>query len=255
MSTAVTGTVNPTDGSAAAQSASDWTGARDQTDASLGVINAFTETEFAANVAFNSSRGSSLWTCRRYQGAFDTSQISASFSVTSAKITLLGHSIPSGYTLGDVIVIKSNKPDLSTGVATTDFDDLPGFSSGNTMDGNVTNYSAAFPSGSQSTDTSTFYDIPLNTTAIADIRSDDVFKFAIVNYNYDYLNADPQSGGVQEALGLFLGDNSDTNKRPALVVEYGYGNKVLGVEAANIARISAVDKKRVKKVFGRERSS
>ena len=255
MSTAVTGTVNPTDGANATNSTSDWTSARDATAASLGAFPDSIETQFGPLAAFSSGRGSSTWGVRRYQGAFDTSQISASFSVTSAKITLLGHSVPAGHTLGDVIVIKSNKPDLSTLLAAADFDDLPGFSSGNTMNGNVTNYSAVFPSGSQSTDTSTFYDIPLNTTAIADIRSDDVFKFAIVNYNYDYLNADPQSGGVQEALGLFLGDNTDTSRRPALVVEYGYGNKVLGVASQNIARITAVDKKRVKKVFGRERPS
>jgi len=254
MSTAVTGSVNPTDGTTAATSTSDWTSARDQTDASLGAFNDQTETQFGALAGFSSGRGAGTWAIRRYQGAFDTSQISASFSVTSARITLLGHSLATGYALGDVIVIKSNKPDLSTGLATTDIDDLPGFSSGNTMDGNVTNYSAVFPSGSQTTNTATSYDIPLNTTAIADIRSGDVFKFAIVNYNYDYLNADPQPGGVQESLGLFLGDNTE-GRELRLVVEYGYGNKVLGVAAQNIARITVVDKKRIKKVFGRERSS
>ena len=98
---------------------------------------------------------------------------------------------------GDIILVKSN---WKTPLAAASIDALPGFSAGNTMAGNVTDYS-----NSTSLTANTFNSITLNSTALSDMASLSSFKFALVEYGSDYLNVDPGSGG-DSRIGVAYND-------------------------------------------------
>ena len=118
--------------------------------------------------------------------AFDTSGITVAPS--SATLKLHGHN--SAYT--SIIVIKvyaSATGDSSTNFVNSDFQKIVGFSSGNSMAGNVTDYSSALGMGSW--DHHDHNEITLNATALHDMKNLDEFKIVIVSYTYDYLNSAP----------------------------------------------------------------
>ena len=85
-------------------------------------------------------------------------------------------------------------------LASGDFDNIDGFSAGNTMAGNVTDYIDSPILIAANTTT----DIALNAAAISAMNSNDKFLIAIVGNTYDYLNVTPSAGdnnigGIQYA--------------------------------------------------------
>ena len=239
-----------TDGWVKKSSTTNWAGSRDATDGD-GRGNSLIGSTNAVYVDKGTNRdGDDEWHVYRSYLAFDTSMVSASFNLYDAKLALSNDS--GSHPNGDVIVVKSNKPDLSTDIAHADFDDLPGFSAGNTMDGNVTDYSSVFPSGSYPTGDNVSFTIDLNASAFADIKSGDVLKLAVVNYNYDYKNVDPNT--VAEANGMSYTDNTSTGRRPVLQLKWGFGHSVMGIDHRFMAKIAGVEDDRVKKVFSKDSS-
>lgn len=239
-----------TDGYLRSQSTTNFATARDATDATGADAPGLFSTQ-AVFVNKGSNRaGDDEWQIYRSYMAFDTSQVSASFNVYVAtlKLTNLSGSVANG----DIIIVKSNKPDLSTDIATADWDDIPGISAGNTMDGNVTDYSSVIASGSYPTTTGGTVSISLNAAAVADIKSGDVLKLAIINYNYDYKNID--FGTTSEANGMYFTDHTTPSYRPLLTLRWGFGHKVLGVSHGNIAKIAGIQDEKVKKVFSKDSS-
>ena len=248
-------TSNPTpagtDGYIKSTSTTNFAGARDATDGS-GTGHLLIGSFLAVYVDKAATRaGDDDWQIYRSYMAFDTSMVSASFNLYSAKLQI-SNDAGSSDGPGDIIIVKSNKPDLSTNIANADFDDLPGFSAGNTMDGNVTDYSSVFPSGSYPTTENETVQIDLNAAALADIKSGDVLKLAIVNYNYDYKNIDFDTNS--EANGMHYSDNTVAGRRPTLVLSWGFGHKVMGIDHRFMAKIVGVDDERVKKVFSKDSS-
>ena len=153
--------------------------------------------------------------------AFDTSTITAAPSAAILKIR--------GYTLGsaDVIAVKATAPDLTTGIATTDFSAIDGFSPGNTMVGNATAYSSEVTPwyvntavyGGTVGPNDGFNFITLNAAALADMVSLDIFKVALVNYDYDYLNVTPSAGVVGHPdydgiCGMNFSNNPTAGEKP-----------------------------------------
>ena len=239
---------NVTDGYCISQVTTNWAGARDAS-AGTGVTNNSQAVGIAIAVAKGTNRsGADQWTIQRTFLAFDTSQISSSFSVFSAQLQLNNNS--GSYPNADVILVKSNKPDLSTGLAAADFDDLPGFSTGNTMDGNVTDYSSVFASGSWPTNDQSGLNIDLNAAAITDIKSGDVLSIAIINYNYDYKNIEP-SAGHSEGSGIYFAETSVGGNKPNLTIKYGFNHRVLGVDHRFMAKLVGVADEKIKKVFSK----
>ena len=209
-------------------------------DASAGTSANTTSTSFTAQ-SYNVSlgRGGGLvYRVDRIFIYFDTSGItstpaSATFSIqrtTSAPV-------------GEFRIIKSTAfgGDGQTSLATGDFDALVGFSSGNTMDGNVTEYASSVDSSAWGT--SNDYndtDIALNSTALSDMTSNDFLILSIVNEDFDYKNIDG-GAGTHGRLAHYQAAFTGTSRDPKLdYVVGGYGNDVIGVASADIGEINGV---------------
>ena len=220
-----------------------WADARDSTGSDLGRgntgLNVTSLAGSGVHVIHTTSRGGYYQVIRSFF-AFDTSGISSAPASATLKLygTIAG--------TGDVIAVKATKPDLSTGVLPADFDAITGFSTGASMSGNVTDYSAEISSWS----TSGYNDITLNAAALSDMASLSVFAVAIVNYTYDYLNVAPSS--TSETNGFYFADNTSTSKDPYIdyTVATGYGNNVIGVASANIGEVIGVATANIEKVTG-----
>ncbi len=121
--------------------------------------------------------------------AFDISDVSV--APTSATINFHGHNTDAA----NIIVVKATAPDLTTYIATADFDAIDGFVAGSSMSGNATDYSAAFSASSWNK--SGWNAITLNAAALSDMAALDIFKIAVVEYDHDYLNVAPGDHAVR----------------------------------------------------------
>ena len=154
-----------------------WTAARDATAADSGVTG-------TSAVRNKKSSGGKFDNHRTFL-AFDTSGIDVAPS--SAKITIRTLSSFSS----DFYIVKVQAGatgDSGTEFANSDYNLLQGFSSGNTMDGNVVTYSSEVDPSAN-----TITEITLNATALSDIASLDEFKIAVVG-SRDYTNTEPGTG-------------------------------------------------------------
>lgn len=238
-----------TDGVIASYGSTNWATERDATTGN-NVFEDAEDVNLAIAGEFQAGRGGGTWNVRRSFFAFDTSTISSSFSVSDVELTVTGEDA-TGYVSGSIMVVKAVKPDLLTDITTSNMAAITGYSAGNSMAGNVTDYVDSFyPSGSWSD--SGANTITLNATARADVKSLDVFKLALVNYRYDYLNVDPNDGNPSEANGLKFAETSYEPHRPSIRVTYteGYGNKVCGVGAQKVGKIAGIASANVDKVLG-----
>ena len=187
--------------------------------------------------------GSTVYAIYRSFLQFDTSGITGTVASATLKIY--------GYVNGnaDVIVVKSNA--FGSGyegatLAKADFNSIPGFTLDQDMNGNVTDYSSEITTWS----TSGYNDITLNSTALTDMQNDDAFKIALINHDHDYKNVDPGIA-VSNLGGMYFTAYSGTSTDP--VIEYtlsGYGNNVIGVASADIAKVNGVATGDIEKIIG-----
>ena len=199
-------------------------------DASSGTVSSATSTRssIAIRLVGQASRGG-FYDVGRSFFAFDTSGITA--TVASATISFFGFS----NNASNIIGVKATKPDLSTNLATADFQAITGFSAGSSMNGNVTDYTAEY-SGTWST--SGYNSITLNAAALGDLQNDSVFAICLVDYDYDYLNVDPGTS-VTRNNGLYYANSSGTTADPKIDYTLATAGaaevaKVDGVAEANI---------------------
>ena len=129
-------------------------------------------------------------------------------------------------------MVKASKPDTSTDLVLADFDAIPGFTDDASMSGNVTEYSSEIVEGTIGT---TRTDVTLNSTAISDVQSLDTFAIAIIEHTHDYSNVTPTDGSAF----VFFEVTSD-----------GYTHNVMGVAAANIAKVDGVATANIGKING-----
>ena len=189
-------------------------------------------------------RGSTFIMSREFF-AFDCSGISS--TVSSATLRIYGFSTNSGVP----IVVKASAPNSNgtTALSTSDFDAIPGFSAGNSMNGNVTDYSAALTGWNLNA----YNDFTLNSTALSDLQSNSIIQIAIVNYTYDYLNSNPGLVDPNLVNGMYFQDFLGTSTDP--IIDYtlataGYGDNVNLVAAANIASVNGVATANIDKING-----
>lgn len=221
-------------------SGASWSTARDG-GTGTNASSTLTSTNNAAGVQGATSRGGYYVVVRSFF-SFDVSGITS--TVASATLNLRGFSTNSG----DVIVVKANRPNGSN-LITADFDALPGFSAGNTMSGNVTDYSSEVTSWS----TSGYNSITLNSTALSDLTSLNSFIVALVEFDHDYSNVAPAQDGTHYRVGLYYSDNSGTSFDPYIdytLAPTGYANNVNGVSSANIGSVIGVATANIDKING-----
>ena len=174
---------------------------------------------------------------------FDTSGISVAPSAASFKVYTKTRNS------GDCRIVKcTHYSDAS--VTTADYDAITGFSAGNSMAGNVTDYSSNVSSWASDGNVNT---MTLNSTALSDMASLSLFQILVVNTTYDYLNVAP-SGTVYHACGMYYSNNSGTSLDP--YIEYtagasGYAHDVNGVATGNIGKIKALASTSIEKVIGK----
>ena len=212
-----------------------------------GVASTFSAARDATNgsfvtVAADSAFGVSTTTVRTALGhqvgrmflAFDTSGIPNNIITARLGIHGIGNNNPGCQT----IVVKADKPSLTTPIATTDYRAaIVGFATGSSMAGNVTDYSSVYTPWL----TTGYNVITLNAAARADIGNPDstVFQVAVLNYGNDYLNVAPGTTG--ERRNSFTIENPPGNKlKPFLEITYGLGSNVDDVSYLIIDDINGV---------------
>lgn len=221
---------------------STWAGARDATSGATPDTNdSFTSP--GAGVLYGAAKGGgSTFTVIRAFFFFDFSGESGTVA-SGATLSIRGYTT-SGMAANSARIVKSTAfgGDGGTALAATDFDAITGFSSGNNMSGNVTDYSSTTIGA---WDASGFNDFTLNATAINDINTNGYLIVCLVEKGFDYDNDDPSSGGLwaNRIMGITWRDRG-TATAPHIdytVTSAGYGNYVNGVDPpADIKFVNAV---------------
>ena len=189
-----------------------------------------------------SGRGATTFSVGRLFHAFDTSGITS--GVTSVTLQIERVSTTSDC---DLIVVKASKPDTSTDLVLADFDAIPGFTDDASMSGNVTEYSSEIVAGTIGT---TRTDVTLNSTAISDVQSLDTFAIAIIEHTHDYSNVTPTDASSFVFLEGVTGVPASEQPRLVVVTSDGYTHNVMGVAAANIAKVDGVATANIGKING-----
>ena len=210
---------------------SSWSAARDATTGTLGGASD-TSDSFAVSAILFSGRGANQYRVHRSFFHFDTSGITGTLSAGTLKLNFFND-------IGDgnVIIIKS---DAFTGgsdaLVADDFNNL--------------DFSTAY-SGEVDTTTSGLIDITLNATALADIKNNNDFKFAVINYDYDYNDTAPTST-TGHYVGLRFVNYSGTSSDPQIdyTLQTGYSHDIMGLAAANIGKVNTVATANVGKISG-----
>lgn len=214
--------------------AAGWSNVRGASSASQVSYNPSSFSYGAAAFSF-SGRGSTQYRVHRSFFHFDTSGITDTLSAVTLKVYFysdLGN--------GNIIVVKSDAFTSSTHSTGWDFDDFNNLDFSTPYSGEVDTTSAGLTS------------ITLNSTAAADMKNNDDFKFAIINYDYDYSNTAPTS--TNNLVGIryknYSGTSSDPQIDYTVVVSTGYPNKVNFVNSADIAKVNFVASADIEKING-----
>ena len=253
MSSVISNTTDGHQSSGVVSHASGWNAAHDHVGFSAPTTNQASTTVFGPRAESASFRGGIYFITRAF---FD--------------FNLSGVSIPAGQTITeaffkiktatngghDNIVVKSaHDPSTTsdswfstwlTGQGIT----LSGWSSSD-----VTAYSSNYTAASGGS----FSTVTLNSTALTDLNSaagtSTPFKIAVINYDFDYLDVDPQPSSGLQRTGCFFADSSNSARRPSITLTIGtastgYGSNVIGVASSDIAKVNGVATGDIGKVIG-----
>ena len=219
-----------------------WADARDSNGTDLGRGNvagpSAVNYSWSASAAHSTSRGG-YYTVVRSFFVFDTSSITD--KLAKAVLNIHGYVNNSG----DVIFVKAFRPGVGSPLTAGQFGAITGYSAGNSMAGNVTDYSAEISSWS----TSGYNSISLTRDALADISDNSTFLVAMVNYTYDYLNVTPSS--AQEDNGAYYADEAGTSKDPYIDYTEGFANDIMGSDRDKNASVIGLEAKKINKFAGK----
>ena len=205
---------------------------------------------FAVGTIFSAPR--SAYFIRRAFFEFDTSGISVAPSSATFQIF-----VPStSYDNSSLIVVKSghDPSDATEDWFSTWLTGLGGTLSGwSNSDSQVQPYTNNVTMAG-SAGTTTF---PFNSQGVTDVNSlagtSTAFKIVLMNYDFDYLDVDPQPSGGSQITGLNFADHGTVAKRPFLEITVGtagYGHKVINVPASDISKVIGVATADIDKVIG-----
>ena len=134
----------------------------------------------------------------RYFLAFNSASINSKVQEGTLNIELVATSFTGDVSNMRLIAVKSDEPSGGT-LVKEDFNNIVGFSTGASMQGNVTIYSDIVNITSTGTQTLNF---KLTQDALDDIVSLDAFNIAIVEYDHDFLNVSPTDVGNRQARAI-----------------------------------------------------
>lgn len=229
---------------------STWAGARDATSGDTPDTND-NFTSPGAGVLYGATKGGgSSYTVIRAFFFFDFSSVSGTVA-SGATLSIRGYT-STNMAANSARIVKSTAfgGDGGTALAATDFDAIEGFSSGNDMSGNVTDYSSTTIG---TWNTSGFNDFTLNATAINDINTNGYLIVCLVEKGFDYDNDDPASSGLwgDRKIGITWRDRG-TATAPhidyTLATSAWGGIAVNDVANANIKLINMISKSQITKV-------
>jgi len=240
---------NTTDGYQATGLTSGWDNSHDKTSGHQSLQITTTNTRFfGARTEFSAPR-SAYYIVRTFFD-FDVSSISA--NVTAATFSVMTD-VNGG---NDNIVLKSGHDPSDTGTTwfTTWLTGLGGTISGwGTSSTGVT----AFSSNTTTAANLNFTDYTLNAAALSHLNSirgtSNLFKIAVLNYDFDYLDVDPGPSSGNQKTGFYYANHGTSANRPHLnytTGAAGYGNTVMGVASGNIAAVNGVTTANIEKVMG-----
>ena len=251
MSTTVTS--NTTDGhhfSGALASSLGWDNTHDATGQGNPTTNATNASFFGPRAQFASFRGGIYFINRCF---FDFNLIGVSTGVTAVNFKTVtdtngGH---------DAIVLKSghDPSNTSTKWFSTWLTGLGGTLSGwSNSDSQVVPYTNNVTMAGHA-GTTTF---PFNSLGVTDVNSlagtSTAFKIVLMNYDFDYLDVDPQPTGGSQITGINFANHGTAAKRPFLEITIGtasgYGHKVINVPASDISKVIGVATADIDKVIG-----
>lgn len=94
-----------------------------------------------------------------------------------------------------------------------------------------------------------YFDLPLNSDALSDIKNNNSFKVVLMEYDHDYLDVTGADGFFFTGINF---QENGTGKGPKIDYELatGYGGDIIGVASANIQGVSGVTTANVEKVIG-----
>jgi len=237
---------NTDDGNVYSSTLAAWADARDDTTGHAVGTGNNSAAAFVAAYRFAARGGGNAYRVLRSFMYFDTSGISG--TVDSATIKIRGQSTANE---GSIIAVKSTAfgGDGGTALAVEDLDAITGYSAGASLAGNVTDYSNTILSGLW--DGSGYNDLTGTADLRADMQNNDVVIVCFMDYTNDYLNVAVPSTTTLN-VGAYYTDQGGTGQDPYIEYEIstGYGNKVLGVTAGNIAKVDGVATANIEKVIG-----
>ena len=222
------------DGIAYKQNASSWAGARDATSGSTSAGGSASGA--LTQVSRSAGRSGTAYAVYRSFMYFDTSGITS--AVGSATIKIYGYTANDG----SVIAVKSTAfgGDGSASLASTDFNNISGFSTGSSLAGNATVYGPQILTSSWST--SGYNDFTGTSDLRADMQNNDVVIICFMDYTNDYLNSALTSDATLNCGGYFT-EGAGSSKDP--YIEYtvsaaGYTHGVNSLAAASINKVNTV---------------
>jgi hypothetical protein len=220
-----------TSGAVLTPSGSPFSAVRDATNGSSVVVGS--DSQFGVGTV--ASRSSFNHQVSRLFLAFPTAGIPN--NVISAKLYIHGRG--NNNPGCETIVVKADKPNLTTPIATTDYRAaIVGFVTGSSMAGNVTDYSGVITTWL----TTGYNDITLNAVARAEIGNPNstIFQVAVLNYQNDYLNVAPGSTGERFNSYVYATDSLGNKVPPYIEITYGVGLNVNDVQYTVIREVNDI---------------
>jgi len=225
-----------------------WNSAHDAVGAGSPTTTQTESPFFGPGAQFGASRGGIYFIVRCFFD-FNLSSITNG-TITAASFGIMTSS--NGEGIENIVVKSGHDPSTTsddwfstwlTGQGIT----LSGWSSSD-----VTAYSANVAAAASGV----FTEYPLNSSALTELNSlsqtSTPFKIALLNFDFDYSDVDPQpSSGVQRT-GVIFSEFGNSLRRPflELTISTGYGNKVINVAAGSIGKVNGVATANVSKVVG-----
>jgi len=169
-----------------------WSSVRDATDG-----DSVSNTNFGGGFDIG-SQGKGVGSAGKYtvKRSFFQFNVAGISNITELTMSVYGNSSGGGR-------VRAVKPTAASfaggGLGVADFDAIDGFSAGNTMAGNVTDYTDTYFVIANSVNS----EIYLNSAAVNDANANSKISVCLVGDTYDYKNIDPDAGGDSTAAVAF----------------------------------------------------
>ena len=221
-----------------------WAGARDTNGGASASDSASNSSNFVAVQRFAARTGGNTTRVTRSFLTFDVSSITSAVAEVELKIY--------GYSGNDGTIWGVKGLNYIGSLSIFQFDEMPGFSAGNQMFGNVTQYTE-INTGGGNWSTSGYNSLTGTSDLRDDIESENAITIVMTDSSYDARNLAPSSNGTFNCGGYYSDDSSGaggTDKDPYLAIKLvGYGHDVNTVGSSNIVKINTVATANVAKVI------